>query len=118
MVETSSNQLPQQGFDKENMIQMPHGFYRQVTHDKQLQAYIFTDNNELVLVETSIYVIFHEPNRRNFRYNPKTMQFRQVRVEECDWTTRYLLYQDIIFHQVPGKTNHVRKNRNGQTPDN
>ena len=91
MVETSSDQLPQQGFDKQHIIRMPHGFCRQVTYDEQLQAYVFTDNNALVLVETGLSIIFHEPTRRNFRYNPKTRQFRQVRVEECDWTTRYLL---------------------------
>ena len=71
MVETSSDQLPQWGFDKQNITRMPHRFYRQVTYDKQLQAYGFTDNNALVPVETSMYIIFHEPTRRNFRYNPK-----------------------------------------------
>ena len=40
---------------------MAHRFYRQVTYDEQLQEYVFTDNNALVLVEPSIYVIFHEP---------------------------------------------------------
>ena len=116
MIETSSDQLPQQGFDKQNMTRMPHKFYRQVTHDEHLQAYIFTDNSALVLVETSMYIIFHELTKRNFRYNLKTRQFRRVRVEECDWATRCLLCQDVIFHQVTGKANYVRQDKNGQTP--
>ena len=67
MVVTSNDQLPQWGFDKQNMTRMPLRFYRQVTYDKQLQAYVFTDNNASVLVETSMYVIFQEPITRNFR---------------------------------------------------
>ena len=45
------------------------------------------------------------------------MQFRQVGVEECDWTNRYLLCHDVIFHQVTGKTDYVRQGKKGQTPD-
>ena len=33
MVDTSSDQLPQQGY--ESMTRVPHTFYRQVTHDDQ-----------------------------------------------------------------------------------
>ena len=91
MVETSSDQLPQQGFDKQNMTRMLHRFYRQVAYDDQPEAYIFTDKNALVPVENSVGIIFHEPTRRNCRYNPKTMHFRQVMVQDCYWTTRYLL---------------------------
>ena len=57
MVETSSDQLWQQGC--ENMIRVPCRFYRQVTYDEQLQAYVFTDINALILAETSMSVIFH-----------------------------------------------------------
>ena len=81
------------------MTRIPSRFHRQVTYGEQLQAYIFTDNNALVLVETSMYIIFHELTKRNCRYNPKTRQFRQVRKEEYDWTMRYLSCQDVIFHQ-------------------
>ena len=64
-----------------------------------------------------MYITFQEPTRRNLRSNPKTMQFRQIRVEEFDWTTRYLLCQDVMFHQVTGKTNYIKQHKNGQTPD-
>ena len=58
MVETSSDQLPQQSFDKQSMTRIPHRFYQQVTYDEQLQAFVFTDNNALVLIETSITLFF------------------------------------------------------------
>ena len=34
MVETSSDQLPQQDLDKQNISRISHRFYRQVTYDK------------------------------------------------------------------------------------
>ena len=37
------------------------------------------------------------------------MQFRQFRLEECEWSTRYLLCQDVIFHQGTGIADCVRK---------
>ena len=117
IVETSSDQLPHQSFDEQNLTRMSHRSYRKVTYHEQLQACIFTDNNTLVPVETSRYIIFREPTSRNFRYNPKTRQFRQVMVEECKWTTRCLLCQDLIFNQVTCKTNYIRQGRNGQTQD-
>ena len=39
------------------MIRVPHRFYRQVTYDEQLQAYVFIYINALVMAETSMYVI-------------------------------------------------------------
>ena len=79
MVETSSDELLQQGY--ENMTRVPCRFYRWVTYDKQLQVYVFTATNALILAETSMYIIFHEPTKRNLRYNPEIRQFRQVRGE-------------------------------------
>ena len=114
MVEISSDQLPQQGY--ESMTRVPHRFYRQVRYDDQLQAYVIIDTIVLVLAETSMYIIFHEPTKRNFTYNPEIRQFRQIRVEECDWTTRYLLCQDVIFHEMTDQTNYDRQGRNEQTP--
>ena len=38
MVRTSSDQLMQQGFDKQILTRKPHRFYRLVTYDEQLQA--------------------------------------------------------------------------------
>ena len=114
MVETSSDQLLHQGY--ENMTRVPHIFYRQVTYDDQLQAHLFTDTNTLVPVETSMYLIFHKPTKWNFTCNPEIRQFRQIRTEECDWTTRYLLCQDVIFHQMTDHTNYVRQGRNEQIP--
>ena len=40
------------------MTRVPQRFYRQLTYDEQLQAYVFTGNNALVPVETSMYIIF------------------------------------------------------------
>ena len=59
MIETFSDQLPQQGFDKQNMTRIPYRFKRQVTYGEQLQAYVLTDNNVLVPIEINIYIIFH-----------------------------------------------------------
>ena len=61
MIQTSSDQLPQQGY--ESMTRVPCRFYRQVTHDNQVQAYVFPDNNALVPAKNSMYVIFHEPQK-------------------------------------------------------
>ena len=116
MVETSIVQLPQQGC--ENMTGVLHRFYRQVTYDEQLKAYVFTDTYALTLEETSMYIIFHEPTKSNFWYNPEIRQFRQIRAKECDWTNRYLFCQDVIFHQMTDQTNYARKGRNGQMPNN
>ena len=43
MAETSSDELPQQGY--ENMNRVPHLFYRQLTYNEQPKVYIFTDTN-------------------------------------------------------------------------
>ena len=43
---------------------MPCRFYRQVTYNEQLQAYVFIDTNARVPAEGSMYVIFHEPTKR------------------------------------------------------
>ena len=80
MVETSSDQLLQQGY--ENMIRVPCRFYGQVKYDEQLQAYVFTDTNTLIQEETIMYIICHETTKRNFRYNPEIRQFRQVKAEK------------------------------------
>ena len=37
------------------------------------------------------------------------MQFIQVHLEECEWSTRHFLCQDVIFHQVIGIGDCVRK---------
>ena len=56
MVETSSNQLQLQGY--ENMTRVPCRLCRQVTYDDQLQIYVFTDSNALVLADTNMYIIY------------------------------------------------------------
>ena len=99
------------------MTKVPHRFYRQVTYDKQLQAYVFTDTNAFIPTETSMDGIFNSPTKRNFRYNPEIRKFREVKPEECDWTTRYLLCQDVILHQMAEQTDNVRQGRNGQMPN-
>ena len=65
-----------------------------------------------------MYVIFHEPTKRKFRYNPEIRQFRQGRAEECNWTSRYLLCQDVIFHQMTDQIIHIRQGRNGLMQNN
>ena len=71
MIETSSDQVLH-----ESMIRVPYRFYRQMTYDEQQQAYVFTETNALILAETSMYIILHEPTKINFRYNPELRQFR------------------------------------------
>ena len=86
------------------MTGVPHRFYRQVTYDDQPQAYVFINTNTLVPAKNSMYIIFHEPHKRNFRYKPWISQFRQIKAEDCDWRTRYLLCQDVIFNQMTDQT--------------
>ena len=45
-VETPNSQLSHE--DHENIIEMPSGFYRQVTYNEQLQAYVFLHFNARV----------------------------------------------------------------------
>ena len=67
------------------MTRVPHRFYRQVTYDDQLQVYVFVDTTTLVPTKNSMYVIFHEPTKRNFRYNPTSRQLWQIEAEDCEW---------------------------------
>ena len=46
------------------MTRLSCKFYRQVAYDDQLQAYVFADTNALVLVEISMYIIFHESTKK------------------------------------------------------
>ena len=98
-----------------NITRVSHTFYRQVIYDEQLQAYVFTDTNALFQWKLAC-TLFPLANKRNFRYNPETKQFRPVRAEECDWTVRYLVFQDVIFHQMTDLTNCVRQGRIIQMP--
>ena len=82
----------------ENVIEIPSRFYRQVTYNKELQAYVFVDTNARVREEGYIYIIFHGPSKRYFRYNPTINQFKLTNAKKCDWTTQYLLCKDYIFH--------------------
>ena len=110
MTETSSNQLPLQGY--ENMTRVPCRFYRQVTYDDQLQACVSINTNTLVPAKNIMYIIFHEPTNRYFRYNLKIRQFRQIKTKDCDRTNRYLLCQDVIINQMTDQTNYVRQGKN------
>ena len=62
---------------------------RQVTFDEQLQAYVFTDTNALILAENQhVHVIFAMNQQKEILdIIQRLRQFRQVRAEECDWTT-------------------------------
>ena len=79
-------------------------FYRQVTYDDQLQAYVFINTNALVPAENSMYIIFCETTKRNFRYTLEIRQLRQIKAEDYAWTTRFLLCQDVIFNQMTDQT--------------
>ena len=76
---------------------MPNIFYEQVTFDEQLQAFIFVDTNARAPAEGCMYVIFHEPTKRYFRYSPTINQLKLTNARDLDWTTRYLLCSDYIF---------------------
>ena len=84
---------------------MPCRFYGQVTYDEQPQVYIFIDINARVPAVGSMYVIFHEPTKRYFRYNPTINQFELTKAKDSNGTTMYLLYQDLIFNQLTNQTN-------------
>ena len=56
MVETSNDQILQQGY--ESMTRLSCKFYRQVTYGDQPQAYVFADTNALVPAESSMYIIY------------------------------------------------------------
>ena len=90
---------------------MPHRFNGWGAYDEQLKEYIFTDTSTRVPDKGSMYVVFHEPTKRYFRYNPTIEQFRLTKAKDCDWTTRYFLCKDFIFNQMTGQTNYFRQNR-------
>ena len=87
-IETPNTPASQE--DNENIIKMPLRFYRQVTYDVQLQAYVFIDINATVPAVIGEYVIFHE-HTNMFRYNLIINQFKWTKAKDCDWTTRSLL---------------------------
>ena len=76
-------------------------------YDEELQAYVFGDKNARVPTEGCIYIIFHGPTKRYFRYNPTTDQFGLPSARDHNCTTRYLLCKDYIFHQKTEQTNYV-----------
>ena len=56
-----------------------------------------------------MYIIFHGPTKRYFRYNQTIDQFDLTNARDCDWTSRYLLCRDYIFHQKTHQTNYVKQ---------
>ena len=105
MVETSSIQSQNQKYLKDRETQyidstnVPRRFYEQVTYNNQKQTYIFVENNAIVSIANSMYVIYHDPIK-SFKYNQKTKTFQQIDIQECELTTRHLLCQDAIFHRI------------------
>ena len=67
-----------------------------MTYDEQHQACIFIDTNARLPAEGSMYVIFHEPMKRYFRYNPTINKFKVTEAKDCDRATRYLLYKCYV----------------------
>ena len=83
-IETANTQSSHE--DHEDILEMPFRFYRQLTYDEELQLYIFVDIKARVPAEGHMYVIFHEPTKRNFRYNTTVNQFKLTSVRDCNWT--------------------------------
>ena len=42
--------------------------YQEVTYSNHKQAYIFVENDAMVPIENSMYVIYHNSMKRSFRY--------------------------------------------------
>ena len=47
-----------------------------------------------------MYKIFTEATNRSFQYSQKTRKLKQTSLHECEWSMRYLLCQDVIFHRI------------------
>ena len=93
-LQSSSNQL----HHKSSRINTWFGYQKfsgKAAYTKQ-GRHIFVENNVLVPLENHNYVIFHEPTKCCFRYSHQTMQLSQFRCNECNWSVRYLLCQDVI----------------------
>ena len=88
---------------------MPCRFQGQVTYNEQFQAYIFVDTNARVQAEGCMFVISYEPTKRYLGTTLQLNQFKLTNAKDCDWTTRYLLCRDYIFHQLTDQTNHVKE---------
>ena len=67
----------------------------------QKQAYVFIENEAIVPIENSMYVVYHDPTKRSFKYDQKTKQIQQISVYNCKLRMRLLLCQDAIFHRMP-----------------
>ena len=111
-LKSSNDQLQHNSSKNPCMTWVPRIFYGKVACNKQKQVYIFIENNTLVPLENSNYVIWNEPTKHHFRYNHQTLQLNQAKYNKCKWSMRNLLCQDIILHQMMG-TN-IRQT---QTPD-
>ena len=64
----------------------------------QKEANVFVENSSLVPIEKSNFVSFYEQTKYNFRYDQQSMWLNQVRCDECNWSMRYLLCQDVILN--------------------
>ena len=52
------------------------------------QAYIFTENDAIVPIENSTYVIYHDPTKRSFKCDHKMKQMQQISIYECELSMR------------------------------
>ena len=80
-------------------------------YNEQLLAYVFVDTNLRVSAGGCMYVIFHQPTKGYFRYNPTINQFKLTNVKDCDWTTRYVLCRDYIFHQMTDQSKYIKQTK-------
>ena len=58
--------------------------------------FTYYDIYDRVPAEGCMNVIFQEPTKRYFRYNPTINQLKLTNARDCDWTTRYLMCRDYI----------------------
>ena len=69
------------------MNEISSRFHRQVTYDEELHTYVFVDINSSVPGEGCMYIIFHGPTKRYFRYNLTIDQFNLTSAKDSDSTT-------------------------------
>ena len=79
-----------------------------MTNLKHMHKPMLMQNSQL---KTAMYVIFHEPTKRYFIYNPLIRQFRLTEAKNHYFTSRHLLHKDLMFNKMTDQTNYVRQNR-------
>ena len=79
--------------------------------NKEQSSIFVLENNALVPPKSTNYVFFHEPRKWCFRYDHQTMWLSQVGWDECNWSTKYLLCQDVILYQTVDTIDNVKQRK-------